>query len=175
MPPLTGVGDNAAKRPFTIFSPGWLFILAGIGILGCAMLVPAQLELRDARFARDRAREAEAHREARLKNYRTYLQALEEGQPSLVMSLAASQLNQIPTDRSPIPGMTEVSRADASVFAALEPPPIPEVTQTKVESMLVKLTTNDSLRLWLVAGGILSLMLGLLPASRARGEVPSRE
>ena len=164
-----------AARPFTIFNPGWLFILAGIGILASTVLVPAQRELADARWARDRALEAQAHREARLENYREYLSALEQKQPSLVMALAASQLNQIPADRSPIEGMTEVSRADASVFAALEPRPMKELAQRRVDSVLARITSNGTTRLWLIAGGIVCLMLGLLPASRPRGEVPSLE
>ena len=164
-----------AARPFTIFNPGWLFILAGIGILASTILIPAQIELSDARWARDRALEAQAHREARLENYREYLSALDQKQPSLVMALAASQLNQIPADRSPIEGLTEVSRADASVFAALEPRPMKEPPRHRVDSVLSRLTSNGTTRLWLMAGGIVCLMLGLLPASRPRGEVPARE
>ena len=168
-------GSLSARRPFTIFNPGWLFVIAAVGILACAILIPAQLELQDARWARDRAMEAQSHREARLANYRGYLKALEDGQPALIMSLAASQLNQIPSDRLPIPGMTERSRSDASVYAALEPGPLRVPEWKKMDSVLVRLTANDTMRLWMIAGGIFSLMLGLLPASRARGEVPGLE
>jgi hypothetical protein len=84
------------------------------------------------------------------------------------MALAASQLNQIPADRSPIPGLTETKHADASVFGALEPEPLTLTDRPQTASLLHTLCTDPKLRLWTLAVGAITLMLGLLPASRAR-------
>lgn len=59
----------------------------------------------------------------------------------------------------------------ASVFPALEPPPVVLPVQTKVDSTLRKLATTDATRVWLLAGGALCMLLGLLPASKKPGEV----
>ena len=91
------------------------------------------------------------------------------------MALAESQLNQIPQGRQPIieqpqplvgvPG----GAVSASVFAGLEPAPprLPEMV--KAGSLLERWTTSDLTRPWLIAGGALCLLIGLLPRSQPLG------
>jgi hypothetical protein len=152
------------------FDPTWLFVLAGVAMLAATVLVAAQDDIDDARFARDQVLAVEAHRETRLNNYKEFLAALDERQPALIESLASSQLNQIPAERAAIPGTVHDNTVDASVFPALEPPPVQLPQRTRVNSVLRHLATSDATRIWLLAGSALCILLGLLPASRKPGE-----
>lgn len=169
--PSPGTSANHVGFGARILDPGWLFVVSGLAILACLVLIPAKDDLDEARWKRDQALAVETHRSQRLANYHSYLKAVEEGQKPLVMALAASQLNQIPADRSPIPGLTETKHADASVFGALEPEPLVLKDRPQAASLLHTLCTDPKLRLWTLAVGAITLMLGLLPASRARPTV----
>lgn len=160
-----------AQRSPALIDPGWLFLLAGMGILAATVLIPAGEDLAAARFQRDRALVIEAHRMDRLARYEEYLAALDSHQPSLVLSLAASQLNQIPEGRAPIAGAKGAlgANSDVSVFPSLEPPPLTLPTRHKTESTLERLATNDHTRLWLIAAGAASVLIGLFPASNGWG------
>jgi hypothetical protein len=151
-----------------MIDPGWLYLLAGIAIIGATVLIPAMDELGDVRLQRDRALALEDHRAQRLQRYENYLGALEREEPSLVMALAASQLNQIPSDRSLILESPESvpPPASASVFTGLEPPPLHLPERTPIDSVLERWTTSERSRPWLIAAGALCLLLGLLPRSR---------
>lgn len=147
--------------------PGWLFLLAGLGLLASAVLIPSGEALVEARYARDRALVAEQHRVERLAKHRAYLDALHERQPALIAQLKAIQLNQYAEGMRPL-GMVDIDpgRASASVFEMLEPPIpalAPEPAHRANRSMLARLATGQPSRLWLIAGGALSVLLGVLP------------
>ncbi len=155
-----------AGRPRSLFDPAWLFLIAGVALLGATVLVSAQAQVDDASFVRDRALAVEDHREMRINRYREFLAGVETKQPALVEALASSQLNQIPASRAAIPGTVRDNLANASVFPALEPPPFVEPPKTKIQSRLARLTSNDATRVWLLAGASVLILVGLLPASR---------
>lgn len=145
---------------------GWLFLFAGLGVLGATVLIPAADDLSSAEHLRDRAGLIEKHRQDRLDRYGSYLGALNREDPSLVLALAQSQLNQIPADRQPILATPVSGRASASVFPALEPPPMKFPERRPVDSLLQRWTTGDDTRLWLIAGGAACVLIGLLPRAR---------
>jgi hypothetical protein len=142
-----------------------------MGILAATVLIPASEDLAAARFQRDRALLIEAHRLERLGRYEEYMAALDNKDPSLILSLAESQLNQIPEGRAPIAGVRGAlgASSDVSVFPSLEPPPLVLPTRRKTESTLERLTTNDHSRLWLIAAGAAAVLIGLFPASNGWG------
>lgn len=154
--------------------PGWLFLLAGLAVLIATVLIPAHDDLARARLQRDRARAIEARAAERLAHYSDYLDALRRGDRAVSLSLAATQLNLAPADRRVLetaPGGWDPGAFDASVFAALEPDPTPLPELTLPDTALRRLTTADGARLWLIAGGALCVLIGLLPAAReALGE-----
>lgn len=152
----------------SVFDPGWLFLIAGLAILAATILIPAQDDLDQARWLRDRALAVEHHRLDRLDRYDSYLKSLDDADQSLIQSLAASQLNQIPSDRTPLPGTTETARSSASVFPALEPEPLILNDRHHVGSLLERWTTNDRTRIWLIGGGAFCVLIGLLPAASRR-------
>jgi len=145
---------------------GWLFLLAGIAIIGATVLIPAADDLSYAQWLRDRALAVEQHRLDRLARYEEYLAAIEQRQPALIQSLAASQLNQIPANQAIIPGARVDADADASVFPALEPPALRLPERQIVDSTLQRWTTDDRYRTWLIIGGAGCILIGLLPPSR---------
>lgn len=152
--------------------PGWLFLGAGLAMLASAVLIPASEALSEARYARDRALVSEEHRVARLDKHRAYLDALHDRQPALIAQLKAIQLNQYPEGMRPL-GELDIDQglASASIFGMLEPalPEMPaEPGHRTGRSTLAKLATGEPSRLWLIAGGALSVLLGVLPPSRKR-------
>lgn len=164
--------STRARHPAPILDPGWLFLLAGLALLAATVVLPAQEDTAQARFYVERAREAEQHRLERLRRYTDYLDALNRGDPGTVRSLAASQLNQAPENLTTLMPPPEVSTRSASVFPALEPPPL-ERRERRVEySRLQRWALDDRTRLWLLAGGVLLVFIGILPPSRRGVPVP---
>jgi hypothetical protein len=166
-------GDTPREKRAAILDPGWLFLLAGLALVGATALISAQHDAALARWARDRVLAAEAHRNERLARHEEFLGALEQRQPALVESLAAAQLNQIPAERAAIPGTVRDLRADASVFPALEPPPLRLAPAPKPRSTLAKWAVGERSRMWVYAGGTLMILIGLLPSSRGWGRPES--
>lgn len=162
--------DNPSPPPpIALFDPGWLFLLVGVAVLGATVLIPAADELAEVRLQRDRALALEKHRADRIARYSGYLTSLEAEEPSLIKALAQSQLNQIPQGRSliieqPAP-LVGGAIQSASVFTDLEPPPPKLPERVRVGSLLQRLATGDLSRPWLIAGGALCLLVGLLPRS----------
>lgn len=150
--------------------PGWLFMIAGMGVLAAVVLIPAAQNLQKARWQRDRALAVEKHRQERITRYEEYLAALDEQDPSLVLSLAESQLNQIPEDRAVVRGsqggLLGSRSQDLSVFPGLEPPPLKLPEYHPVDSELSRLVTAPGTRRWMILGGAVCVLVGLLPASR---------
>lgn len=168
--------DDGAVNIVALFDPGWLFVVAGAAMMIATVLIPASDDLSYAHWIRDRALVEEAHRQERLDRYRDFLAALERREAPLMLSLAASQLNEIPADRSPIINplakgrRQEVRTGTASVFPSLEPPPKQLPQRVEVRSTLKTLATDPKYRPWVIIGSAVSILIGLLPPSRkARG------
>lgn len=158
----------------TVIDPGWLFIIAGMGLIGSSLLIPAVDGLADARHLRDRALAIEQHRLDRILRHEEFLEGLHAKDPTLALSLAASQLNQIPIDRKPMPISSEsaasldepLGLSDASVFPALEPPPLELPTRQRANSLLEQLVLSPKTGLWVGLSGAVCVLVGLLPRSR---------
>ncbi|MCC6428460.1 MAG: hypothetical protein IT435_16780 [Phycisphaerales bacterium] len=179
--PATPNESPAPHKAAVVVDPGWLFVLAGLGLIGCSLLIPAADDLADARYLRDRAVAIEAHRVERLTRYEEFLEGLHARDQTLALSLAASQLNQIPADRSPLPVMESVSvrpvagsgmgddspgLTDASVFPALEPPAQRLPERTRAGSILERLVLSPKTGIWVGLTGSICVLIGLLPRAR---------
>ncbi len=160
---------DSERSPISYLDPGWLYMLGGLGLLAATVLIPAVDELGEVQLQRDRALAIERHQLQRVAHYQEYLGALEREEPSLVLALAASQLNQIPVNRSLVleaPDGRSTTRATAAIFAALEPGELRLPERSRPASILQRWTTGERSRTWLIAGGAVCLLLGLLPRSR---------
>lgn len=149
--------------------PGWLFLIAGLGVLGATLLVPAADDLDEARWKRDVAVVYAQHRQDRLDRYDGYLKALDRRDPSLVYALAQSQLGQMPADRGLITAINDSRVRNVSVFPALEPPAMELPPARKpVDSILTRLALGGTSRLWLIAVGAMCVLMGMLPGTRRK-------
>lgn len=153
--------SQSGRSLFGPFDPGWLYLVAGLGLLVAAMLIPAQQDLADARWRRDAALQLEQHRLERLERYRAYRDALVRGDAALTQSLAASQLGLVPADGQPL--ATAPSVRSASIFHELEPPALEIETPEQRRSMLQRLVTGRETRLWVVAAAAICILFGTLP------------
>ena len=144
--------------------PGWLFLLAGLGLVAAAILVPAEDRLLEATWRRDRAHAMVEHREQRLERYRTYLAAIERGDEAVVRSLARSQLNLVSLDREQAEPLPE--QHDISIFERIEPAPPTPPKRRRADSKLLRWSTDETGRLWLIACGSVAILMGLLPPTR---------
>ncbi len=170
-----------------VLDPGWLFILAGMALIGCSVLIPAADGLAEARHLRDRALAIEQHRLERLTRHEEFLEGLHARDQTLALSLAASQLNEIPIDRSPMPvsdggpgshqpgkppvssqapGEESLGLTDASVFPALEPPPVQLPERRRGDSLLERMVLSPKTGIWIGLAGAVSVLIGLLPRAR---------
>ena len=149
-------------RPIDGFDPGWLFLIAGLVLLGYTVVIPAQADLAEAEWQRDRAVAIEAQREERLFKHERYLVALESHEPTVVRALAASQLNLVPVSQAAIMEVDDPARSDVSVFPSLEPTPIRLPELQLVESRLARWARDDESRLWLIVSGSLMVFIGLM-------------
>jgi len=160
----------AAHRTGGLFriDAGWLFLLSGLAMMCAAVLIPAHDDLAMARYERDRARAIESWHAERVENYAEYLDALRDGDETLVLSLAAMQLNLIPAGTTPLVTSVRPQATSASVFPELEPAFERPVAPEFYDSRLRRWATDSRHRLWMIAGGALLVLFGLLPPSRGR-------
>jgi len=159
--------DDANPRPLLApIDPGYLFLIAGLALLASAALIPAQQDLADARWRRDAALAHEHTHNQRLARYQHYLDALERTDPTVVESLAISQLNILPERAEPI-ATTPANQTDAaSIFRSLEPAPtkVPEPHQR--QSTLASLVTDRNARLWVIAFAAICILYSVLPRAQ---------
>ena len=144
------------------FDPGWLYVLPGAVVVAATVVVPAQDDLAKAEWRVAQARAVEEHRAQRIRNYSAYMDAVECRDETVVLELAATQLNLAPAGKTPLPTATDASRMsfNASIFPTLEPPP-PAMPELRLpDTLLRRLTTNDHTRLWLVAACAISPAAG---------------
>lgn len=134
-----------------------------------AVLIPAHDDLAMTQYERDRARAIERWHARRVENYAKYLDALRDGDETLVRSLAAMQLNLIPAGSRPLVTSVRPQGMSASVFPELEPAFEHPATPELYDSTLRRWATDSRHRLWMIAGGAMLVLFGLLPPSRGRG------
>lgn len=154
--------------PLFRLDAGWLFLAAGLSLLAATVLIPAHDDLHKAELVLARAKAERAHAAARLANYGEYLEALEGADRELVVELAATHLNLIPQGRTPVAGVGRRPTDLIDTFAALEPAPPGEFVRYTPDSVLYEWSTSDRRRLWLLAGGSMLTLIGLLPTGAPR-------
>lgn len=155
------------RRPLIRLDAGWFFLAAGLAVVAATILIPASIDLSEARWERNKALAIERHRQMRLERYGQYLAAVQRGDDDVMLTLMATQLNVSPVARVPLMAPEDPRQVSASPFPGLEPEPIelpPRPSWESDPSMLVRLTTNDRHRLWLLAGAGVCILIGVLPA-----------
>jgi len=151
----------SANRPN--LDPAWLYLIAGLTVIAATVLVGAERNLQDVQWQRRRALALETHRIDRIRRYDAYLAALDRHDPALVLSLVASELNELPVNRVPLQDPKAPRQA---VFASLEPPRLVLPDRAVNDSLLSRLATAERTRPVLLSFGALCLLVALLPAAR---------
>lgn len=148
--------------------------MSGLVILSATVLMPAEDDLARARANRDRALALETHRSETLANHLAYLDGLTRGDETVLLSLAASQLNLAPSDREVI--IAPVGGGSVSPLDRLGASYAPPLVSMPPDSVLHRLATDRRARLWLIAAGAMCVLYGLLPAASGsrRRERPRR-
>lgn len=153
------------------FDTGWLYLLPGLALICATVLIPAYDDLSSAEFQRSQAFALEQYRSERLRSYTAYLTALSRNDETVLLQLAATHLNLIPSGKEVlIAPAGQISDLPASPFPALEPEYRPPSPPVQVDSLLRRLSVQDTTRLWMIAGGMMCILIGLLPSGRVRRE-----
>lgn len=143
----------------------WLIFFAGLAILVCALILPAQVDLRQTQIQRDLALHIEEAHKAKNARYAQFLGAIEQPDESTVQLLAMSQLGMIRENREAL--IIEGQPADPQLFEFLEPVPKPFVSSVRPLTRLERLTVGQHSRLWVVLIGAVAVMYGLLPPAKS--------
>ncbi len=149
-----------------LIDPGMLFVLAGGAMIAACVLIPALDELEEAEHERDVARAVAAWQAERAAWSSRVLDGLADPDETVVRSLAARELNLAPAGSeavvTPVGGMSGWS---ASV-AGMEPGFSMPVRVDGEESLLGRMVRGERSRLWLMAGGALCVLVGLVGVGR---------
>lgn len=141
----------------------WLFFAGGVTLLVAAGLIPASDDLGEARWQRDAVLALERHALERIDRHQRYLDALDRADPPLVRALAASQLGLVDAETDAL--VHPNGPNDPMLFEAMEPPPVAIPARHRVDSRLQSWATGGRSRLWMLAGGAVLVLLGLLPSA----------
>jgi len=150
-------------RSVEAFDPGWLYLIPGAALLVATVLIPAH----DDRLLAEHHRDAAiAHRDSqtdRLESYGLYLDAIHSGDNRLLTSLAATQLNLAPADKTPVILAGDDWTPETNIFAEIEPAPRQVEPLRLPTTRLRRWTTDSTTRLWLIAAGGICVLVGLMP------------
>lgn len=153
------------------FDPGWLYLIPGAALLVATVLIPAHDDRMLAEHHRDAAI---AHRDSqtdRLEAYGDYLDAIHSGDDRLLTSLAATQLNLAPADKTPVILAGDDWTPETDIFASIEPAPRLVDDFRLDNTRLRRWTTDSTTRLWLIAAGAICVLVGLMPPATGGGGV----
>lgn len=140
----------------------WAFFICGLILIIAAATLPLKADLDYTRHQRDLAMVIEQDNLARNASYQSMLDAIESKNPDTLRLLAQSNMGLIPASHEAllVPG----ERRDPMVFELLEPQPLPRPEFSPQYSRLERLVMIPKSRLWVIAGGIFCVLIGLLPA-----------
>ncbi len=142
------------------FGPGWLFVLAGLALCAAGILIPAQSDLHQLQDQRDQLLHEEIILSQRIEGRAQFLDQVERQDPALIKRLAASQLNLIPTQGTPVLISPSVAAPmEDWVDATINTEPIPN--RATIQSTLSQLA-QGRYRLWLLASGVICAFAGLM-------------
>lgn len=139
-------------------------------MMSATVLVPAQDDLLEAHAFRDKALALESYRASVLSRHTAYLQALEARDETVLLDLAASQLNLVPKDQTVLLAPSVGADAPVSVLASLDVPYVRPEPPVAADTMLHRLTAHPRARMLIFAACAVAILYGLLPASMPSSE-----
>lgn len=146
--------------PLFRFDGGWLFVIAGLGLILSAATIPSEQKLHELRTQLEGLRHTERNNFAVMGSYARFVSDFDDHDPSLIRRLAASQLNVIPRDETPLLMASSVNasvsdwiEATAELDSFEVPPPRDSLLSRWIEGRG---------RLWAIGAGGFLVFAGLL-------------
>ena len=159
--------EQQRAQPLFRFDPGWPFVVAGVGLLVCGVLIPAQRDLQGLQNTLKIHRALEDQSLRQRTAYDRFLVDLDQGDEQLIRRLAASQLNLMPEDERSLLLTSSMNATVTDWIEASEPVDLPNPAPYP-DSLLARLATGPR-RLWVLACGAFLVFVGLMlaPSTRA--------
>ncbi len=163
-------------QPLFRIDPGWLFLVAGLLLIGASVLVPQEARLHDLRQQLGILERLEDFGERRAQAYAKFIDQVEAGDPSVIRRLAAAQLRIVDD------GFERLAEADSARAPVSEwidaSVPIPPVEAMAPTDTLLHRWTKGRHQFWLGGLGAFSAFVGLIvgvehPGRRRRRPVGS--
>ncbi len=154
--------------------PGWLFVLSGLLICSASLLVPAQMELAEAKQQLSALQAQEQWALNRLAAYDQFMGQLDSADPGLIKRLASRRFNMLPEGDTPV--LMDVGASEASIEEWIESTvssPMKEV-HASPSSMLATISAGPY-RPWFLACGVACIFIGLLTSIETRHAAAGRE
>ncbi len=151
-------------------------LLAGVGLIGLALLTPTALQVARLRAERMAAEAEVAQLSAHTANYRRFIASVEAGDPALMQRLAWHELHLKPAGAQMVDLIALPAQATGH-GASYEPwlravhvePAAAAASASPTESKLVRWATGRRRMVLFIAGGVL-VGLGLLSSLRDADE-----
>ncbi len=147
-------------QPLFRIDPGWLFLVAGLLLIGASVLVPQEARLHDLRQQLGILERLEDFGERRALAYAKFIDQVEAGDPSVVRRLAAAQLRIVDD------GYERIAEADSArapvsewIDASVPVPPVEAMAPT--DTLLYRWTKGRH-QFWLGGLGAFSAFVGLI-------------
>lgn len=137
---------------------GWLYLVAGVGLLSCVAVIPAHDELERAQKIQQKAEREVEHRHEMRSEAGDRLAALAAPSEALLVSLAQTHLNLSPAGSRPI-ALRNQSVGASVVTVAANALPAAEPRR----SMLERIVTTRPWRSIVIVIGAVCVLVGLLP------------
>jgi len=154
--------------------PGWLFVLAGLSICSASLIVPAHMELGEAKQQLSALQSQEQWAVDRLAAYDQFMGQLDSGDPGLIRRLASRRFNMLPEGDTPV--LMDVGASEASIEEWIESTVSSPLDEGHAipSSMLATISTGPY-RPWFLVCGVACIFIGLLTSIETRLATAGRE
>lgn len=124
------------------------------------MLIPAQLDVEALRAQRSELVRQHQAAAAQVRAHEAFLEELRRADPAVIRRLAAAQLNLLPAGATPV--LVASSREEPVGDWIAETVPVTPARRVLPPDTLLTRLTGERFRLWVLAGGLLAVFMGLL-------------
>lgn len=153
-------------EPLVRIEPGWLFLVAGLALLVCTVLIPPADDLARLRHQKDRLAAQDQAVTNVLGAYVAFMDAIDQQDPDLIRRLAVTHRNLVPEGAVLLDAPAEGVAASVDRWILATAPPPPSVGEFKLKDSWLRRLCDGPNRLWTIGAGIVAVFIGLLPARR---------
>lgn len=157
----------ASTQPLFRIDPGWPYLLAGLGLVFGAVVLPEQAKLHQGEQQLAQMQHLSERADAVAGAYDDFAKRVKRGDPALLRRLAVSQLNLLPEGEVPLV-RAESATVPITEWVEGSVPQSDFVVEPFRDSLLARWALGRT-RLWVMGGGVLCIFVGLvMTAPRGR-------